>query len=56
MHRLNDASFLAATSKEFWNNPQNGEYTANVVRLIHAIEIVKAGGMVSEAKNMGVRR
>lgn len=44
IRRLDDASFLVATSKEFWDNPQNGKYVENVVRLSDAIEIVKRGG------------
>lgn len=44
VRRLDDASFLVATSKEFWDDPQNGKYVENVVRLSDAIEIVKAGG------------
>ena len=44
IHRLDDASFLVATSKEFWDDPQNGKYVENVVRLSDAIEIVKWGG------------
>lgn len=43
VHRLDDESFLVPTSKEFWNNPQNGKYVENVVRLSDAIEIVKRG-------------
>lgn len=44
IRRLDDASFLVATSKEFWDDPQNGKYVENVVRLSDAIEIVKRGG------------
>lgn len=44
VHRLDDESFLVATSKEFWDDPQNGKYVENVVRLSDAIEIVKRGG------------
>ena len=44
VHRLDDESFLVATSKEFWDDPQNGKYVENVVRLSDAIEIVKKGG------------
>lgn len=44
IHRLDDESFLVPTSKEFWDDPQNGKYVENVVRLSDAIEIVKKGG------------
>lgn len=44
VHRLDDESFLVVTSKEFWDDPQNGKYVENVVRLSDAIEIVKKGG------------
>ena len=39
--RLDDTSFLVATSKAFWDDPQNGKYVENVVRLSNAIKIVK---------------
>lgn len=41
VHRLDDASFLVATSEAFWDDPQNGKYVENVVRLSNAIKIVK---------------
>lgn len=44
VHRLDDESFLVATSKEFWDDPQNGKYVENVVRLSDAIGIVRKGG------------
>lgn len=39
---LNEKSFFVATSKEFYNNPKNGEYAENVVSLADAIRIVRA--------------
>lgn len=41
VRRLDDASFLVATDKTFWDDPQNGKYVENVVRLSNAIKIVK---------------
>ena len=41
VRRLDDTSFLVATSKAFWDDPQNGKYVENVVRLSNAIKIVK---------------
>ena len=43
VRRLDDASFLVATSKAFWDDPQNGKYVENVVRLSNAIKIAKEG-------------
>lgn len=40
---LDERSIMVATSKEFYEDPQNGEYVANVVELRKAIEIVKDG-------------
>ena len=42
---LDEKSFFAATSKEFYNNPKNGEYAENVVSLADAIKIVRGGGV-----------
>ena len=39
---LDEKSFFVATSKEFYNNPKNGEYVENVVSLADAIKIVRA--------------
>lgn len=43
VRRLDDASFLVATSKAFWDDPQNSKYVENVVRLSNAIKIAKEG-------------
>lgn len=45
VEQLLEKSFVAATSKEFYEDPQNGEYVAEVIEIKDAIEIVKAGGM-----------
>ena len=42
---LDENSIMVATSKEFYDDPQNGEYVANVVELGDAIKIVKGGGV-----------
>lgn len=42
---LDEKSIMVATSKEFYNDPQNGKYVANVVELRDAIKIVKGGGV-----------
>ena len=42
---LDEKSIMVATSREFYNNPKNGEYVENVVELRKAIEIVKGGGV-----------
>ena len=42
---LDEKSFFVATSKEFYNNPKNGEYAENVVSLADAIKIVRGGGV-----------
>lgn len=44
VEQLEKSSILVATSKEFWDNPQNGEFVAEVVSFDTVIEIVKAGG------------
>ena len=41
VEKLDESSVLRPNSKEFYNNPQNGEYVDNVVLLRDAIEIVK---------------
>lgn len=35
---------MVATSKEFYDNPQKGDFVETVVTLDDAIEIVKVGG------------
>ena len=40
LERLDEASVLRANSKEYFNNPQNGEYVDDVVLLKDAIKIV----------------
>lgn len=37
---LQDKSFMVATSKEFYKNPQNGEYVEEVIRLEDALRIL----------------
>lgn len=37
-------AFLVATSKEFYNNPQNGGYAKEVVNLADVLTILKTGG------------
>ena len=41
IEKLDESSVLRPNSKEFYNNPQNGEYVDNVVLFRDAIEIVK---------------
>ena len=41
IEKLEESSVLRPNSKEFYNNPQNGEYVDNVVLFRDAIEIVK---------------
>lgn len=41
IEKLEENSVLRPNSKEFYNNPQNGEYVDNVVLFRDAIEIVK---------------
>lgn len=43
---LEENSVMRANTKAFYDNPQNGEYVDEVVLLMRAIEIVKAGGGV----------
>lgn len=45
VEQLEKSLLLVATSKEFWNNPQNGEFVEAVISLDTAIEIVKEGGV-----------
>ena len=41
IEKLEENSVLRPNSKEFYNNPQSGEYVDNVVLFRDAIEIVK---------------
>ena len=41
IEKLEESSVLRPNSKEFYNNPQNGEYVDNVALFRDAIEIVK---------------
>lgn len=41
---LQDKSFMVATSKEFYKNPQNGEYVEEVIRLEDALRILSNRG------------
>ena len=41
IEKFEESSVLRPNSKEFYNNPQNGEYVDNVVLFRDAIEIVK---------------
>lgn len=41
IERLEDESMMLATSKKFWDNPQNGEYVCCAVDIETAIKIVK---------------
>ena len=43
--QLDEKSFLVATSKEFYDNPQDGENVSDVIEISDAIEIVKGGGI-----------
>ena len=43
VERLEEKSMMVATSKEFWDNPQKGEYAMNVIPFQDAIEIIKMG-------------
>lgn len=38
--RLGENTMLVANSREFWNNPQNGEYVSEVIQKEKAIDIV----------------
>ena len=40
LEKLDEASVLRANSKEYFNNPQNGEYVDDVVLMKDAIKIV----------------
>lgn len=44
VEELEENSVMRANSKDFYDNPQNGEYVDEVVLLSRAIEIVKRGG------------
>lgn len=44
VEQLKENAFMVATSKEFYSNPQNGEYVEEVIKLEEAIKIVKVGG------------
>ena len=48
IEKLEENSVLRPNSKEFYNNPQNGDYVDNVVLFRDAIEIVK-----QEAEKLG---
>lgn len=50
LERLDEASVLRANSKEYFNNPQNGEYVDDVVLMKDAIKIVNE---VAEEYNGG---
>lgn len=41
---LQNKSFVVATSKEFYKNPQNGEYVEEVIRLEDALRILSNRG------------
>lgn len=43
---LRKKSMMVATSKKFYENPQNGEYVKEVVTTKDAIAIVRKGGVV----------
>lgn len=45
VEQIQKKSIMVATSKEFWDNPQNGEYVEYVVPTQDAIEIIKTGGI-----------
>lgn len=42
---LEGKSMMVATSKKFYENPQNGEYSKEVVTTKDAIDIVRKGGV-----------
>lgn len=44
VEQLKENAFMVATSKEFYSNPQNGEYVEEVIKLEEAIKIVEGGG------------
>lgn len=50
LERLDEASVLRANSKEYFNNPQNGEHVDDVVLMKDAIKIVNE---VAEEYNGG---
>lgn len=41
---LQDKSFMVATSKEFYKNPQDGKYVEEVIRLKDALRILESRG------------
>lgn len=43
--QLDEKSFFVATSKEFYDNPQDGKNVSDVIEISDAIEIVKGGGV-----------
>lgn len=43
--QLDEKSFFVATSKEFYDNPQDGKNVSDVIEISDAIEIVKGGGI-----------
>lgn len=45
LKELDEKSIFVATSREFYDHPQNGKYVAIVVMLDRAIDIVKRGGV-----------
>ena len=44
LKQLDEKSFFVATSKEFYDNPQDGKNVSDVIEISDAIEIVKGGG------------
>lgn len=44
VEQLKENAFMVATSKEFYSNPQNGEYVEEAIKLEEAIKIVEGGG------------
>ena len=41
IERLKEETFMVATSKDFYVNPQNGEFVEEVVTIKNAIEIIE---------------
>lgn len=48
VERLEEKSFMVATSKKHYEEPQNGEWVEQVVKYEDAIEIIKEGLMLCE--------
>lgn len=45
LKKLQEKSFMVATTKKYYDDPQNGEYVAEVVGMQDAFDIIKGGVM-----------